>query len=186
MEYKVIIVSFSSRNHGNCEAITDQIYEHFYKQTNVLVYKFSDLEIKPCGKCSYQCFADNRACPYIEDPEYALLDALCRSDMAYFIVPNYCDYPCANFFIFNERSQCYFQNHPQRLDRYLRVPKKFIAVSGSRTADFKEVFCQHTAEEPQILYLPAKAYEKQSIAGDILSSERAKADLFAFLEKKSL
>lgn len=35
--------------------------------------------------------------------------------MVYFSLPNYCNYPCANFFIFNERSQCYFQRQPKLL-----------------------------------------------------------------------
>ena len=46
------------------------------------------------------------------------------SDLSYFIVPNYCDYPCANFFIFNERSQCFFQHHPE-----LRPLKEIIQLA---------------------------------------------------------
>ena len=141
MEKNVIIVSFSSRNHGNCEQISNQIRASYDKQTNVLHYKFSDFEIQPCGKCHYQCFKDNTACPYIGDMEYKLLDEICHSTMAYFVIPNYCDYPCANFFIFNERSQCYFQNHPERLDQYLQIRKKFIVVSNSKAESF--LCCLH-------------------------------------------
>lgn len=179
---KIIIVSFSSRESGNCGQVADLIYKHSYKRTNVLVYKFSDFSIEPCGKCGYECFSNNAACPYINDMEYGLLDQICGSDMVYFVLPNYCDYPCANFFIFNERSQCYFQGHTERLERYLQVRKKFVVVSNSTAKSFAEAFRQHTDAEPQILYLSSKAYGKRSNAGDILTSVQAQEDLAAFLE----
>lgn len=99
--------------------------------------------------------------------------------MAYFVVPNYCDYPCANFFIFNERRQCYFQNHPELEDRYLNIPKKFIVVNNTGQNHFQEVFAQHVVK-PEILFLSAMYYGKVSIQGDIITSEDAKRDLAAF------
>ena len=182
MDNNLIIISFCSRKFGNCEQIADFIYKHFNNRTNVSVYKFSDFSIEPCGKCNYECFGNNTACPYFNDMEYTLLDQICGSDMVYFVLPNYCDYPCANFFIFNERSQCYFQNHAERLERYLQVPKKFIVVSNSKAESFTEAFQQHTDAEPRILYLSSKAYGKRSITGDILTAAQAQRDLKLFLE----
>lgn len=186
MDKKTVILSFGSRNGGNCEQIADYICKHTHIRTNVSIYKFKDFLIEPCGKCAYECFRDNTACPYIHDMEYTLLEQISNSDMAYFIVPNYCDYPCANFFIFNERSQCYFQNHAERLEQYLHVPKKFVVISNSKMQSFAEAFCQHTDTEPQILYLSAKTYSKQSIAGDILTANEARREIELFLATKGL
>ncbi len=114
-----------------------------------------------------------------------MLDTVCRSDRAVFVVPNYCDFPCANFFIYNERSQCYFQGHPERLEAYLNVPKRFIVVSGSESGNFAEAFQQHTGLEPEILFLSAKKYGKQSIGKNLLTSGQAVADLTKFLGEQS-
>lgn len=175
------IISFSSRDGGNCEQIGEFIYSN-YNRTNVSLYKFSELMIHSCGNCRYECFVDNKACPYIDDDEFGLLDAICCSNLTFFIVPNYCDYPCANFFIFNERSLCSFQNHPEKLDQYLSVKKKFIVVSNTGIERFTEAFTQHTNGAPDVLVLSAKTFGKRSIDGDIMKSEQAKAVLTEFLQ----
>ena len=181
MKNSTIIVSFSARKNGNCEQIAEYIRTLLEKRTNVSVIKFSDFQIKPCGYCDYECFNKESACPHIDDMEYRLLDKICGSDHVYFIVPNYCDHPCANFYLFNERSLCYFQNRQDRLDRYLGVPKKFVVVSGTQAESFRTAFIQHTETEPQILYLSAKTYGKQSVAGDIMEAPSAMADLESFI-----
>ena len=173
-----IIISFSSRVDGNCNKIANFIAQ---KVANSVIFLFSEIHIIPCGSCHYECFLSREACPHISDAEYHLLNAITHCEEAYFVVPNYCDYPCANFFIFNERSQCYFQGHPELLEKYLNVPKKFIVVSNSASETFRQAFIQHTAVEPEILFLRAKHYEKQSIAGDILTSQSAEADLEGFI-----
>ena len=100
--------------------------------------------------------------------------------MAYFVVPNYCDYPCANFFIFNERSQCYFQGHSELLEQYLNVPKKFIVVSNSTSENFRLAFTQHVYDEPEILILSAKRYEKNSISGSLVALDEVRTELEIF------
>ena len=109
------------------------------------------------------------------------MDSICSCDQVYFIVPNYCDHPCANFYLFNERSLCYFQNSQDRLGQYLSVPKKFVVVSGTQAESFRTAFVQHTDSEPQILYLSAKNYGKRSIDGDIMDSSAARSVLGDFL-----
>lgn len=113
--------------------------------------------------------------------ECALLEAICSSEMAYFIVPNYCDYPNANYFIFNERSNCFFQGREALLEQYLNVPKKFIVVSNTLSDHFREAFSQQTDEEPQLLMIGAKEFGKRSIDGDILPLEAAERKIKAFL-----
>lgn len=109
------------------------------------------------------------------------MDRICRSDLVYFIVPNYCGYPCANYFAFNERSVGYFNLNRNRMDQYMSVPKRFIVVSNTAGDPFRAAMSQQTAKEPDILYLQSSKYHKRSIAGDLLESEAVKADLEAFL-----
>ncbi|MCR5755195.1 MAG: hypothetical protein K6G30_10355 [Acetatifactor sp.] len=125
---KTVIISFSSRPDGNCAKIGKLIRSH--TQDSIL-FCFSDFNIHACGECNYECFDKREHCPYIEDMECKLMEAIVRSEITYFIVPNYCDYPCSNYYVFNERSQCYFQGKPALLDDYLKVPKRSIVVSNT-------------------------------------------------------
>lgn len=174
-----VIVSFSSRKGGNCGKIGAYLANMI---PDSQLFSFANFTIRPCGDCGYECFQSREACPHFQDMEYRLMDAINNSTAAIFVVPNYCDYPNANFFAFNERSQCYFQGRPELLDRYLAVPKKFIVVSNTSKANFRETFTQHTDQEPEILFLSAKQYGKVSVNGDLLPSEPVEAALRAFLE----
>lgn len=174
----VTIVSFSGRKNGNCSRIAE-IIQLTVPNANIL--SFSDIHIQPCGGCEYECFRVRESCPYFSDPECDLLDTICKSEMVYFIVPNYCDHPNANFYIFNERSNCYFQGREDLLEQYLKVPKKFVVVSNSGSENFREAFTQHTNEEPDILFLSAKTFEKRSIDGDLMDCAAARAALKEYL-----
>ncbi len=182
MEKMEIIVSFSSKTGGNCEQISEYIREVCGSPTKI--FRFTDFIIHPCGGCGYECFADNRRCPYINDPEYRIIEEICNSSKTFFVLPNYCNYPCAHFFIFNERSQCFFQRHPERLERYLDIPKQFVVVSNTGKETFVEALTQHTNKKPDILFLSARHYGKVSIEGTILQSDDAKADLYRFVKKE--
>lgn len=174
----VCVVSFSSRKGGNCAQIGKYLKS---LHTDAKLYDFSDFTIHPCGGCEYECFVPDGRCPWIQDRECELYENILSSAQAYYILPNYCDYPCANFFIFNERSQCYFQGHPERLEAYECIPKKFIVVSNTNEQNFKEVLAYHVEEEPRVLFLHAREYGKVSIAGDIMTSEEAVEDIKAFV-----
>ncbi len=159
-----LILSFSSRNNGNCQKIGEMIHAVV---PNSSMFSFSDFSITPCGACGYECLQGGAACPHTEDMECRILDAIIRSDLVYFILPNYCDYPCANFFIFNERSNCFFQGKPKLLDQYLAISKRLFVVSNTPSEHFREVFTQQ--------------YGKRSAAGDLLDAEGARRELLAFL-----
>lgn len=183
MDKNVLIISFSGRKNGNC----DQISEFIRKGLgDAEIFRFSESPVHPCGECACECFEDNRMCPHIDDGEYGLLERICLSDLVYFVVPNYCDYPCANFFIFNERSQVYFQGYRERLLEYEAIPKKFIVISNSDSPNFAAAFDYHCASEPEILYLSPKKYGKNSIAGDLLTAIEARAAINRFIEPEDL
>ena len=176
----VCIVSFSSRKNGNSSQ-----RGAFIKSVlpDAAFYDFANFSISACGNCEYQCFNGGSNCPYFADKEREILDAITNSSITYFIVPNYCDYPCSNFFIFNERSLCYFQNNEKLLNAYLQVHKKFIVVSNSNLENFKKAFAYHTNVEPEILCLSAKEYGKMSIEGNLLTAKQAVDDLRMFVSK---
>ena len=177
----VCIVSFSSRKNGNCSQIGEFIKSLLPDAT---LYDFANFSINACGNCVYQCFNGGSNCPFFADKEYEILDAITKSTITYFIVPNYCDFPCSNFFIFNERSLCYFQNNEKLLNTYLLVPKKFIIVSNSNLENFKTAFVYHTNAKPEILCLSTKKYGKGSVEGSLLTSKQAVDDLMNFLTEQ--
>ena len=181
----ISLLSFSGRSGGNCGRIAEDIRQYWSGQAEVEVFDFSTFRITPCGRCAYQCFEDREHCPYFGDPELALCEAVANSSLSYFIVPNYCDYPCANFFIFNERSQC-FQRHPELLKAYLAVPKSFVAVSNTNQDNFTAAFRYHVPEgqEPDVLFLRARRFGRVSIRGDLMDAPEAREALRDFIRSR--
>ena len=177
----VCVISFSSRESGNCSQIGKLICSLLEDSQ---LFDFSSFEVHHCGSCGYEGFSGPEKCPYSADMERRLLDGIIHSDLAYFVLPNYCDYPCANFFIFNERSQCFFQGRPELLDAYEKVPKRAVVVSGTNEENFRQAMAYQAYEEPDILFLSAKKYGKESIQGDLLTSEKAVSDIAAFVQKQ--
>lgn len=177
----VCIVSFSGRPDGNCSHIAELIRQ---KNPGATMYDFSAFSISPCGHCHYDCFQRRENCPYFSDPEFSLCEAITYSDLTYFIIPNYCDYPCANFYVFNERSQCYFQHHADLMNQYLAVRKKFIVVSNTGKENFTVAFSQHIPEAsvPDVLFLSAKQFGKISIKGDLMDSQNARETVAQFAD----
>lgn len=174
----VCIVSFSSRKNGNCTQISNYIGSMF---KDAVCYNFSNFNITGCGNCTYQCFANSKACPYARDKEHEILETISKSEMAIFIVPNYCDYPCSNYFVFNERSLNYLQNNEQMSSAYMKVPKKFIVISNTNRSNFNSIFAYQTFEERKILFLSSKKYGKKSTDGDLITSDKVIEEVKRFV-----
>ena len=180
MYKKVIILSFSSRKNGNCTKISDYLTEKF-KRTNVLSFVIESTYFAPCGGCNYECLTPCVICPQLSDQQIIVMDAICSSDLVYYVIPNYCGYPCGNYFAFNERSVGYFNTNRELMNRYMSVPKRFIIVSNTEDDNFVNAMRQQTEDTPNILYIKTGKYGKRSTAGDLLESEAARADLDAYL-----
>lgn len=170
-------MNFSPRKDGNCGRIGHYLAS-FYNRTNVLSF---DIDCAPCGNCDYECLKPGEHCPKINRQLQDIAEAVSSADMAYFIVPNFCGYPCANYLAFNERMVGVFSADRESKKQYMAVKKRFIVVSNTEGDSFRNALQQQTNEEPRILYLKSSKYKKRSIAGDILDSEEALADLNAFL-----
>ena len=177
------VISFSGRGGGNCSGIARVVLDALSGRDAVQYFDFSALSIAPCGGCGYECFQARERCPYFGDPVCALYGAVTHSGVSYFIVPNYCDYPCANFFIFNERSQCYFQGRPELLDQYEAARKKFIVVSNTGQDNFTAAFRYHTGDAPpDVLFLSAKQFGRVSVQGGLMDSPEARGAVLRFID----
>lgn len=175
----ITVLSFSSRPTGNCAKVS-QYLKKYHKETNVCLFPLGTFN--PCGNCDYECLKPEQKCPMLSADYTQLMDIVCGSDLVYFVVPNYCGFPCASFFAFNERSVGYFDRDRKLLNRYMDVKKRFIIISNSESIPFKAAMQQQTNEPPDILYLKTSKYKKQSIAGDLLDSSEAQDDLKQFLD----
>lgn len=181
MTKSIVLMRFSSRDFGNSAAIAHYLSK-YYRLTNIKSFTVDTALVRPCNNCDYECLQPEKTCPNLTDSYKELMDQICSADLVYFIVPNYCGYPCANYFAFNERSVGYFNMDSALLQKYMEVPKRFIVISNSEEQNFIGAMQQQVTAEPDILYLKSSKYGKKSIAGDILDSDAAKADLKAFLE----
>ena len=180
MGKKVGILTFSTRNNGNCANVGKFISN--YHRENVQTFIIGAENVSPCGNCDYECLTPGAVCPKVDAQYNGLMDAICQCDLVYFVVPNFCGYPCASYFAFNERTVGYFQMDRGRMKHYMDIPKKFVIVSN--TEGFEAVMRQQTSGDPKFLYLKSGKYKKRSTAGDILESEEARNDLEAFLKSE--
>lgn len=178
----IVLIQFSSREKGNCSAIAEQM-KAYYKSDTVSSYVIDANTVQPCNNCVYECLTPGKQCPNLTPAFKKVMDSVCNADLAYYIVPNYCGYPCSNYFAFNERSVGYFNMDRELLNKYMTVPKRFIIVSNSEGVNFINAMQQQVNTEPEILYLKTSKYAKRSTAGNLMESEAAKADLEAFLER---
>lgn len=177
---KVVILNFSGKELGNCSSIADYISEK-HNRTNVCTVRIADL-FSPCGNCKYECLQQGLTCPRISVEHNNVMESICASDIAYYIIPNYCGLPCANYYSFNERIVGWFNGHREKMQRYLESDKKFIFISNTENDAFYQVTKQHATNNSEILYLASRKYSKSSIVGDILQSDAAKSDLDRFLD----
>ena len=182
MSKKVVILTFSPRKSGNCGKIADFIGD-FHMRTNVQMFEITAKNYLPCNGCDYECL-NRAACPAATAYQKQVMDAVMDSDLTYYIVPNFCGWPNANFFAFNERSVGYFAMDRSKLQQYMSVPKKFVIVSNTESDTFYNAMKQQTSAQPKLMYLKTGKYAKRSTAGDLMESEDARNDLLAYLKEE--
>lgn len=119
------------------------------------------------------------------DVQKKVMDTICSSDLVYYVVPNYCGLPCANYLAYNERCVGYFNMDRQLTQSYMSIKKAFIIVSNTENDFFVQAMRGQTNQEPEILYLKTGKYGKRSIAGDLMDSEAAAQDLAQFIMRTS-
>ncbi len=179
---RIAIINFSGRVDGNCQGVCD-LLSHYYtgKSEQVDVFTCTSEHLERCGDCDYECFKQGGSCP-IGDGINAIYDSVAHADLSFFVMPNYCDYPCANYFAFNERGCGYFERSEERLNRYLSARKKFVVISNSRSENFSKAFSYQIkeGEEPDILYLSSKKFNENSLDGNTLKNDSARKLVLSF------
>ena len=179
MKKDILILNFSPRSNGNCGHIGDMI-QTFYGYPSIRSYLIADM-FTPCGTCDYECLKPNVRCPSLSQEQAEVYEAIGNADLVYFIIPNFCGMPNSLYYAFNERSVGYFNIDRAVMAKYMAVRKRFIIVSNTEGNAFKDAMLQQSNEAPEYLYMKTSKYGKQSIAGDLMDSEQAKADLIGFL-----
>ena len=185
MSKNIALIRFSSRERGNCAAISTHIAK-FYAAHTVSKYIISEKVVEPCNHCNYECMTPGKSCPNLNAEQLQFMYAICSADLVYFIIPNYCGYPCANYFVFNERTVGYFNMDRALRQKYMEVPKRFIVISNTEGRNFEDTLKQQVIRAPEILYMKTGKYHKRSTDGDMMESTEAKADLDAFLAMESV
>lgn len=178
----IVVVNFSSRKDGNCYQISGVVKKH-YKEKKVKIFNFYENTYHSCGHCDYECF--KKKCK-IGDGINEIFKAIVQSEETIFVVPNYCDYPNSNFFLFNERSCGFFNGNKDLMNRYLNIPKKFIVVSNSCNNSFKTAFSYHLSsdETPNILYFNSKKFDQNPLDGKLMSNKEAEHLVYDFLSNR--
>ena len=174
----ITILNFSGRKDGNCAHIAEHIS---VRRADTFVHIYAiDRRISPCNNCNYECLQPGVTCPNVSEYQEQVMHGILGSDTVYMIVPNYCGFPNANFLAFNERSVGFFNSDRALMQQYMSVRKRFIIVSNTENEVFQKAMEQQS-KSPEVLYLKTSKYGKRSIAGDLLDSAEAVADLDAYL-----
>ena len=181
MSKNIVLIRFSSRNNGNCVAITKYI-QNYYAAENVSSYIMDANTVQACSNCDYECLTPDKSCPNISRLQSVAMDAICNADVVYYMIPNYCGYPCANYYAYNEKSVGYFNGDRALMRKYTEVPKRFIIISNTEGANFENLINQQGRGLSDIIYLKTSQYGKRSTAGDIMESDAAQSDVGAFLD----
>lgn len=176
---EILVINFSSRQGGNCEAVGNYLKENL--KGHVTFKSFGSMEVNPCGKCECQCFNQNSGCPFMGDDIFELYENVTASDLVYFVVPNYSDYPCSNYFVFNERGQGYFTGMDKLYEKYRAVRKRFIVISNTEMGNFIKAFRDQVNYDPDILFLSSRLYGKSSIHGILMEEDKAQKVVSDFI-----
>ena len=175
----ITILNFSGRNNGNCKAVADYISKAF-TTSNICSFIIPSI-FEPCNGCDYQCLKPGEVCPKLTNDQRDMMERLLESDLIYYIIPNYCGVPCANYYAFNERNVGYFNGDRSIMVKFMSLNKRFIMISNTESPAFEAVIKQQSTGEARTLYLKSSKYQVNSIAGDLMTSKTAIDDLKAFL-----
>ena len=169
----ITILSFSGREDGNSIRVANVIAEAIGRE-NTQIIDFSKANIEPCGHCHCDCFLPEGKCP-VGDDVVDIYQKITESEQVFFVLANYCGYPNANYFAFNERSSSYFLRNRELLAKYLAVPKKFIVISNSNQEKFTELMQYQVSNgtTPEMLFLSSGKFKVSSFAGNLMDVPEA-------------
>jgi multimeric flavodoxin WrbA len=169
----ISIISFSGRvQKGNCYEISLYLKKKLMNEfTDVHIFFLSESNIHNCSHCEYECFSEAGNCPYDLDDIKKIYNQIQKSDMSFFVIPIFSGFPCSNFFIFNERSQCFFSSNRQ-YDEYLKIPQKYIIIGNTGFSNAKNIICYDSIKKDNLnqnfLNICSKEVDEKSIKGNLI------------------
>ena len=178
----ITILSFSGRPDGNSIRAANTIADAVGKD-NTQIIDFSAVNVEPCHHCHCDCFLPEGKCP-VNDDVVDIYKKIMESEQVFFVLANYCGYPNAKYFAFNERSSSYFLRNRELLAKYLAVPKKFIVISNSNQEKFTELMQYQVSNgtTPEILFLSSGKFKVSSFAGNLMDVPEAKSLVTTFAQ----
>ena len=174
-----LIISFSGREDGNCDSISDYIASE-----EDTIIRFRNLNVHDCSGCKYECFKGK--CKYRQDDIYNLYASMLNYDKVFLIVPMYCGNPTSLYFKFNERCQDFFMYNENSYETI--VSKLYIiGVYGdrSKTPDFIPCLSKWfdcTEINNHVLGIERHRYN-QKIADNILDVEEVRNMISCFIQQ---
>lgn len=170
----ITIISFSGRPNGNSMGVANVIGECLQGK-EVQIVDFSELSVEPCNHCNCDCFLPSGACP-VQDDVVSVYEKIMQSEEVYFILANYCGYPSAKYFAWNERCTAFFKRNREVMAKYMAVPKKFVAITNSNMDKFTELMKAQVPNgtEPEMLFLSSGKFKVNSLAGNLMEVPEAR------------
>lgn len=174
-----LIVSFSGRENGNCDSIS----EYIASKGDAIIH-FRNLDVHDCSGCKYECF--NGYCKYRKDDIYNLYESMLSYDKVFLIVPMYCGNPTSLYFKFIERSQDFFMRNEHSYETI--ISKLYIiGVYGVRSQNPDFIPClskwfESTQTNNHVLGIERHRYGHK-IADNILDVEEVRNMITCFIQK---
>ncbi|MDV3427983.1 MAG: flavodoxin family protein [Bacillota bacterium] len=184
---KILGISFSSRQNGNCEKFTEYCLEEFqnknYETEAINLYNYN---ISPCRDCGYACFFSK--CPKQDDMD-KLISRCIKSDIIILSLPTYRGHLSSAYFTFSERLQGYFKTDKNYEDDFLKKINLIVTGNLSSGGDMAlhEALYEFSNRTfyPETILFSSRDYDRKSINGDLIEDELVKGRLDKFIEKIS-
>jgi multimeric flavodoxin WrbA len=183
----ILLLSFSGRKEpGNCmkilKLIQGAIVEKGIKST---LLSMTDLNIKPCLGCNYECFDEEQNCNIKDDTEYIYKNIL-SSEMVVMCIPVYSSAPPSTYFSLRERAQSIFRTDELYLN-YKKVKKLYIVI-GKRVSGANDTINilksdDENIKHDDILLLESNEFGQKAIEGKLVDCDKAVNKVRDFVSK---
>jgi len=182
---KVLAVIFSARKEGNCSKLAAYCLDRFQEYGfEVEIMKASQLDIRSCNHCDYECFA-NKECP-IRDDVPNIYKKCEDADIVIFAIPTYGAHLSSMYFAFTERSQAIFKSFDHYTETFLKKINFIIVGNLSAGGDMAlhEALYNFANLDfwPEVLLFSSREYRKNSIKGDLIEVPEVKKRLDEFVK----
>lgn len=183
---KVLLISFSSRQYGNCNRILEScsklLNENGWGTEVINIY---GMNIEACGGCDYYCFK-NGICSKRDDL-LKIYNKCFEADEIIFAIPTFCSNLCSSYFKFWERGQSVFKDNVEYEDKFLSKISIIVVgnlVSGGDMAMHEALYSfANRSFYPEVLLLSSREYDTSSVNGDMIYIPDVRRRVEKFVDK---